>query len=72
MWRHTTGIVALFFVIVGIFALALVAESTLMAFMALIVGLVVAFVLAIAWMRPASYPDEHHPKVDRLFNDTAH
>jgi hypothetical protein len=28
-------------------------------------------VMAIAWMRPASYPPEHHPKIDRIFDDTA-
>jgi predicted lysophospholipase L1 biosynthesis ABC-type transport system permease subunit len=71
MWRHSTGMVALFVVTVGFFALALVAGSTLLAFMALMGGLVVAFVLATAWMRPQSYPPEHHPKVDRLFDDTA-
>ncbi|HTQ07379.1 MAG TPA: hypothetical protein VMI54_26165 [Polyangiaceae bacterium] len=58
-------------VTVGLFGLALVAGSTLLAFMALMGGLVVAFVLATAWMRPTSYPPEHHPKVDRVFHDTA-
>jgi hypothetical protein len=63
--------VALFVVTVGLFGLALVAGSTLLAFMALMGGLTVGFVLATAWMRPTSYPPEHHPKVDRLFDDTA-
>jgi hypothetical protein len=63
--------VALFVVTVGSFAIALVAGSTLLAVMALLGGLVVAFVLATAWMRPTSYPAEHHPKVDRMFDDTA-
>ena len=71
MWRHSNAIVALFFVIVGVFGLAVVTGSTLVAFIALVVGLVTAFVIAIAWMRPASYPTEHHPKVDRIFDDTA-
>jgi hypothetical protein len=71
MWRHSTAIVTLFFAIVGLFVVAVVAESTLLAFMALMVGVVAAFVMAIAWMRPASYPTEHHPKIDRLFDDTA-
>jgi hypothetical protein len=63
--------VALFVVTVGLFGVALVAGSALLAFMALLGGLVVAFVLAIAWMRPTSYPTEHHPKIDRVFHDTA-
>lgn len=71
MWRHSTALVALFLITVGLFAVALVAGSALLAFMALLGGLVVAFVLATAWMRPTSYPPEHHPKVDRVFDDTA-
>ena len=71
MWRHSTALVALFLITVGLFAVALVAGSALLAFMALLGGLVVAFVLATAWMRPTSYPPEHHPKVDRMFDDTA-
>jgi hypothetical protein len=71
MWRHSTAMVALFVVTVGLFGLALWAGSTLLAVMALIGGLVVAFVLGIAWMRPTSYPPEHHPKIDRIFHDTA-
>ena len=71
MWRHSTAMVALFVVIVGLFGFALVAGSTMLAVMALLGGLVVAFVLATAWMRPTSYPAEHHPKIDRMFDDTA-
>jgi hypothetical protein len=63
--------VAVFFVTVGVFATALVLQSALLAFMALMGGLVIAFVMAIAWMRPKSGPIEHHPRVDRLFDDTA-
>jgi predicted lysophospholipase L1 biosynthesis ABC-type transport system permease subunit len=71
MWRHSTGIVALFLVTVGLFGLAFWAGHAMLAVMVLLGGLVVAFVLGIAWMRPTSYPPEHHPKVDRIFNDTA-
>ena len=71
MWRHSTAMVALFVITVGVFGTALVAGSALVAFCALLGGLVTSFVLAIAWMRPESSPREHHPKVDRIFNDTA-
>ena len=71
MWRHSTGIVALFIILVAVFGIAVVANSTLVALCALLSGFVVAFVMAIAWMRPASYPPEHHPKIDRIFDDTA-
>ncbi len=63
--------VALFFVTIAVFGVSLVAGSALIGVMALLVGFVTAFVLAIAWMRPKSYPDEHHPKIDRIFDDTA-
>jgi hypothetical protein len=71
MWRHSTAMVAVFFVTVGGFATALVAGSAMIAFMALLGGLVVAFVMAIAWMRPRSGPIEHHPRIDKVFDDTA-
>ena len=63
--------VAVFVITVGLFGLALVAGSTMLGVMALVGGLVVAFVLGTAWMRPTSYPAEHHPKIDRIFDDTA-
>jgi hypothetical protein len=71
MWRHTTGIVALFILLVAVFGIAIVAGSAVVAVGALLTGFVVTFVMAIAWMRPASYPAEHHPKIDRIFDDTA-
>jgi heme A synthase len=69
MWRHTTSIVALFVVIALGFGAALIAGSTLIGVAVLLGGLVVAFVLAIAWMRPPSSPTEHHPPMDKIFND---
>ncbi len=71
MWRHSTAIVAVFFVMVAGFGIALAAGSTILAIMALLGGLVVGFVMAIAWMRPASGPIEHHPRSDRIVDDTA-
>jgi len=69
MWRHTTSIVALFVAIVLGFEAALIAGSTLVGVAVLLGGLVVAFVIATAWMRPPSGNDEHHPNVDKVFND---
>lgn len=69
MWRHTTGIVSLFVLLVIGFEVALIAGSTVLGVIVLVTGLVLAFVMAIAWMRPRNGPEEHHPKVDEVFND---
>jgi len=53
------------------FGIALVLNSTFVALAALLVGFVSMFVMAIAWMRPKGYPTEHHPKIDRIVDDTA-
>ena len=58
-------------VTVAAFGIALALDSALGAVTALLVGFVSIFVMAIAWMRPRGYPPEHHPKIDRLFDDTA-
>ena len=71
MWRHSTGMVAVFFIMVAVFGIALFLGSALVAFVTLLTGLVVAFVMATAWMRPDSNSTEHHPKIDRIFRDTA-
>jgi hypothetical protein len=69
MWRHTTGIVSLFVLLVIGFEVALIAGSTVLGVIVLVTGLVLAFVMGIAWMRPSSGPDEHHPPVDKVVND---
>ncbi|HEY3497485.1 MAG TPA: hypothetical protein VGK73_22465 [Polyangiaceae bacterium] len=69
MWRHTTGIVTLFVLLVIGFEVALIAGSTALGVIILVTGLVLAFVMGIAWMRPTSGQDEHHPPVDKMVND---
>lgn len=71
MSRHGVGMVLLLVLTVAAFALALMLGQPIGAFALLLVGFVVAFVMAIAWMRPPSSSPEHHPKIDRIFNDTA-
>ena len=71
MSRHGVGMVLLFVLTVGAFALALMLGYPIAALGLLLTGFVVAFVMATAWMRPPSYPPEHHPKIDRIFKDTA-
>jgi len=71
MSRHGVGMVFLLVLTVAAFALSLMFGYPVAAFALLLVGFVVAFVMATAWMRPPSYPPEHHPKIDRIFKDTA-
>jgi hypothetical protein len=44
---------------------ALVVAGTLAA-----LGVLVAILMAVAWMRPQGYPTEHHPRIDKLLDDT--
>jgi hypothetical protein len=52
------------------FVTALWVDSVAFALAALVSGLVFAFVLGIAWMRADGHSPEHHPRVDRAFDDT--
>ena len=71
MKRHGTVMVILFLATVAAFGLSLMAGSPVVAFTLLLVGFVVAFVMATAYSRPGGYPPEHHPKIDKIFDDTA-
>lgn len=52
------------------FVAALWADSVAIALGALVSGLVLAFVMATAWMRADGHSPEHHPPVDRILDDT--
>jgi hypothetical protein len=51
-------------------AIALLEDWPLGALELLLVVPILAGVLAVAWMRPASRSPEHHPNIDRLLDDT--
>jgi hypothetical protein len=63
--------VVIFIATVAAFGLSLMAGSPVVAFALLLVGFVVAFVMAPAYSRPPSYPPEHHPKIDKIVDDTS-
>ena len=69
MWRHGKALVELFAVMALAVETALLTSSLIVAICALLAGLDVAFVLAVAWMRPEGSP-EHHPAIDKIFDDT--
>lgn len=70
MQRHWKGLVVLFASLALAFITALWMESMAFALGSLVAGLVVAFVMSTAWMRPEGHTPEHHHRVDRLVDDT--
>lgn len=69
MWRHGKALVELFAVMALAVETALLTSSLIIAICALLAGLDIAFVLAVAWMRPAG-SQEHHPAIDKILDDT--
>jgi predicted Na+-dependent transporter len=53
------------------FGLALLGNSPMVAVIVLLVVLISAGVMSVAWMRPASGSPEHHPKIDHLLDDSS-
>lgn len=53
------------------FGAAWLGDSPVYAVAVLLVVLISAAVLSVAWMRPASGSPEHHPKIDHLLDDTS-
>lgn len=69
MWRHGKALVEIFAVVALAVETAILTNSLIVAIAALFFGLDVAFVLAIAWMRPAGSV-EHHPAIDEILDDS--
>ena len=53
------------------FGVALLGNSPIVAVAVLLVVLISAGVISVAWMRPESGSPEHHPKIDHLLDDTS-
>jgi hypothetical protein len=68
VWRHGKALVELFAVMALAVETAYLTNSLIVAICALLAGLDIAFVLAIAWMRPVG-AREHHPALDKLVDD---
>jgi hypothetical protein len=67
-WRHGKKLVELFAVMALAVETAFLTSSLIVAICALLAGLDVAFVLAVAWMRPVG-SREHHPAIDKVLDD---
>jgi hypothetical protein len=70
MQRHWRALVGMVVFMVAGFVGALALDSIAMALGTLISGLVVMFVMAIAYLRPDASAPEHHPRIDHLLDDT--
>jgi hypothetical protein len=66
-WRALVGIVM--FMVAG-FVGALAFDSIAIALGSLVSGLVVMFVMAVAYLRPEGARPEHHPRIDHILDDT--
>jgi hypothetical protein len=53
------------------FGVALLGDSPVVAVAMLLVVLISAGVISVAWMRPASGSPEHHPKIDHYLDDSS-
>ena len=70
MQRHWRALVIGFALILCGFLGGLALESIAIALASLVSGLVVAFVMAIAFLRADGHSPEHHARVDHVFDDT--
>ena len=68
MWRHGKALVELCAVIALAAETAFLTSSLIVAICALLAGLDIAFVLAVAWMRPDG-AREHHPAIDKVLDE---
>ena len=69
MQRHWSFLVVTFGLVLLGFVGGLAFDSIALALASLISGLVVAFVMAIAFLRAEGHSPEHHPRTDRVFDD---
>ena len=69
MQRHWRSLVVMFALILVGFLGGLALDSIALALGSLVSGLVVAFVMATAFMRADGHSPEHHPRSDRVFDD---
>ena len=70
MEQHWRALVVLFALILTGFVCGLAIDSIAVALASLVSGLVVAFVLATAFLRAEGHSPEHHARVDVVFGDT--
>ena len=70
MQRHWRSLIVIFGLVLLGFLGGLAFDSIALALASLVSGLVVAFVMAVAFLRADGHSPEHHARVDRVFDDT--
>jgi hypothetical protein len=69
MQQHWRAIIGMFGLILAGFVGGLTFDSITVALWSLMSGLVVAFVMATAFLRADGHSPEHHARVDKVFGD---
>lgn len=69
MQRHWRSLIVIFALILAGFLAGLAFESMAFALASLVSGLVIAFVMATAFLRADGHSPEHHARSDRVFDD---
>jgi hypothetical protein len=69
MEQHWRSLVSMFALILVGFMGGIALDSIAISLASLVSGLVVAFVMATAFLRAEGHSPEHHPRVDRVFGD---
>jgi positive regulator of sigma E activity len=69
MEQHWRALVGLFGLILVGFMSGLALESIAISLASMVGGLVVAFVMATAYLRADGHSPEHHARMDRVFDD---
>jgi hypothetical protein len=72
MRRHAHRLLGLFLATLFACGISILLGSIYGALISLGVGIVITFVMAIAWTRFRGGPKEHHPPIDRVFDDMRH
>jgi hypothetical protein len=69
MEQHWRAIIGMFGLILAGFVGGLTFDSITVALWSLMSGLVIAFVMATAFLRADGHSPEHHARVDKVFGD---
>ena len=70
MQRHWRFLIVLFALVLFGFVTGAATGSIAISLGSIVCGIVVAFVMGIAFLRPEGHTPEHHPPVDRALDDT--
>lgn len=71
MNRHWHFLMSVLGLMIAGFVLGIADDSLLITFGSIVIGSTLASLLGVAFLRAPGHTPEHHPRVDRWFDDTA-